>query len=123
MIQRCTNSNHKSWDNYGGRGITVCPRWLESFDKFYEDVGKRPGDEFSIDRIDNDLGYFKENVRWATKEEQMNNTRYNVNIHHQGQTKTLTQWAKVFEIDSRQLYQRMYWGKSFEDSVKELEVN
>ncbi len=120
IIQRCTNSKNKNWHNYGGRGISVCSDWLESFDNFYRDVGEKPGSEFSIDRVDNNLGYFKENVRWATSKEQMNNTRNNLNIYYQGEIKTLTQWARVLGVDRDQLYQRMYWGKSFEDSIKEL---
>ena len=74
MKRRCTDSLHEKWPIYGGRGISVCDRWLESFENFLEDLGERPAGT-SIDRIDNDLGYFKENCKWSTPKEQANNRR------------------------------------------------
>jgi len=76
MIQRCTNKNHNNYKLYGGRGITVCDRWLESFENFYEDMGLRPKGT-SLDRKDNDGNYCKENCKWSTQKEQCNNTRRN----------------------------------------------
>jgi hypothetical protein len=73
MKYRCTNPNAINYHNYGGRGITVCERWNE-FKNFLADMGERP-EGTSIDRIDNDLGYFKENCRWATRHEQRINQR------------------------------------------------
>jgi hypothetical protein len=66
IIQRCTNPNHKSWHRYGGRGITVCERWLDSFENFLEDMGKRPGPGYDIDREKNNGSYEKSNCRWVT---------------------------------------------------------
>lgn len=73
MIRRCTSSKHDHWHNYGGRGITVCEEWLD-FDKFVKDMGVRPEGK-TIDRIDNDKGYCKDNCRWATPKEQRANMR------------------------------------------------
>ena len=73
MKQRCFNSNRKGYENYGGRGITVCNSWLK-FENFYRDMGKRPKG-LSLDRIDNDKGYCKENCKWSTRKQQNNNTR------------------------------------------------
>jgi len=74
MRERCRNPRHHAYKKYGGRGITICPRW-ESYELFAADVGPRPGPEYSIHRINNDLGYFPENVRWATPKEQQQNRR------------------------------------------------
>ena len=77
MKERCSYKKHISYKNYGGRGITVCDRWLESFENFLNDMGERP-EGLSIDRIDNEKGYSKDNCRWATQKEQTNNTRRNL---------------------------------------------
>lgn len=76
MIQRCKNPKSSHFSSYGGRGITVCDRWLE-FDNFFKDMGNRPSHEYSIDRIDNDSGYHPDNCRWSLRDEQMANMRSN----------------------------------------------
>ena len=76
---RCNKSTHKSWKDYGGRGITICDRWVNSFENFILDMGERPFPSAEIDRINNSLGYSKENCRWATHAENMKNTRRNKN--------------------------------------------
>lgn len=73
MIQRCTNENSTSYPRYGGSGVTVCDEW-RSFVAFHSDMGDRP-EGTSLDRIDSNLGYYKENCRWATEVQQARNRK------------------------------------------------
>jgi len=74
MKTRCTNPKFKQWKDYGGRGITICPEWLNSFEQFFKDMGKRP-DGKTLDRIDNNKGYERTNCKWSTRSEQNKNQR------------------------------------------------
>lgn len=117
MIQRCTNPNNPAFKNYGGRGITICDEWRHDFMAFYNHVGKKPSSKHSIDRIDNNLGYFPNNVKWATRYEQNNNSRHNHIITVKNQTMTLTQWAIWAKISPKTLKRRIHAGWSAEKAI------
>ena len=104
MKARC---KYKRFHRYAGRGITVCDRWLESFENFYEDMGDRP-DGRSLDRIDNDGNYSLENCRWATNAEQTRNTCCNVHLTRGNLTATIKDWAALLKVNSNMLYKRYY---------------
>ena len=107
MRQRCLNPNCKDYPNYGGRGIKICERW-NSYELFKEDMEAGFSRELSLDRINNDKDYYKENCRWATKETQNNNTRQNNYIEFNGLSKTLPQWSRLLGIKRSTLAQRLH---------------
>jgi hypothetical protein len=115
LRERCTKPACKAYPNYGGRGITVCDRWNESFEAFYTDMGSRPSKLFSIDRIDNDGPYAPENCRWATRAEQKANQRPRQDalwLTHEGERKTLDEWARVKGFKYSTLHARLKHGWS-----------
>lgn len=105
MVDRCTNKNNKRYSSYGGRGITVCDKWL-TFYGFYRDMGDKPSGK-SLDRIDNNKGYSRENCRWATPTEQNNNKRNSHYLTFNGKTQTITQWARELNINKGTLQTRI----------------
>jgi len=110
MKQRCYNQNNQYWTDYGGRGIKVCKRWLNSFENFFNDMGKRPSEKHSIDRIDNNKNYSPANCHWATAKQQCNNTRKNIFITINGIKKTRKQWCNIYNIDESTVAWRIKHG-------------
>lgn len=112
MKSRCYNNNHVGYENYGGRGIMICKEWLEDYFEF-EDWALSNGydNDLTIDRIDNDGGYSPENCRWSTYEEQMNNRRDNNFVTINGETKTIAQWAREYDLAWSTIKQRVVTGK------------
>ena len=109
MISRCENKNTKSYQNYGGRGISVCDEWRHSFETFISDMGPRPQGH-SIERKDNSGNYDHGNCRWANKKEQANNTRVNRTLTIDGDSKTLTQWSEISRISVGTIWKRLDMG-------------
>lgn len=114
---RCYNKARQHYHYYGGRGIEMSPEWRDSFEAFYRDMGPRPSPKHSIDRRDNNLGYSKENCRWATRIEQANNTQRNIYIEFLGDKKTLSEWCKELGLHYKTVYRRLKRGMSFEDAI------
>lgn len=115
MKKRCLNKNSDKYKYYGGRGITVCDEWLE-FKNFYRDMGDRP-EGTSIDRIDNNRGYSKENCRWATQSEQTRNQSKSKYVIYKGERMNLSALAELCQINYVVLKKRINSGWSVEDSV------
>lgn len=116
MIQRC-RPNHVSRKYYLDKGIEVCERW-KCFDSFLEDMGEPPLKGLTLDRIDNNKGYFKENCRWATRAEQNRNTSKTRNFTIDGVTKCLTDWCHTYHIGRHVVRYRMNKGLSILDALK-----
>lgn len=109
MLGRCYSPSHKSYARYGGRGITVCARWLESFENFVADMGNRP-DGMTLERDRVNDGYSKDNCRWATPREQANNRTNNVLITAHGKSMTAPEWERETGIRRTTIEQRIRNG-------------
>lgn len=110
--QRCLNHNHKHFKNYGGRGITLCDEWKDSFESFYKwCIRNGWKKELELDRRDNEKGYEPENCRFVTSEVNGNNKRNNIKYEHQGELLTLPQIARKNNIGFSTLYRRIHENK------------
>jgi hypothetical protein len=120
MKSRCLRRTHRAYEDYGGRGITVCERWMQ-FANFFADTGPRPSEGLSLDRIDNEKGYWcgkaecsecgplcrEKNWRWATREEQQRNTRASIMITYRGETRTIPEWSERLGIPASLIRRRV----------------
>ena len=117
MIGRCTNPRNKGYGNYGGRGIKIeDPRWFD-FRNFYIDIGPRPSPELTLERINNDFGYCKDNVSWRSRKEQSRNRRGRHYVTYRGETKMLQEWAEITGIKINVLIMRARHGWSDEKII------
>ena len=116
MLRRCNDPKHGSYSNYGGRGIKVCEEW-RNFEQFLADMGERPEDK-TLDRIDGDKGYSKENCRWMNMTEQANNRANNHRLTYQGETHTISEWAVKLGIKDGTIRARLFRGFSTEDALQ-----
>lgn len=110
MRFRCNDPRAGSYKYYGGRGIKVCERWEKSFANFFSDMGARPSNEHSIDRIDSNGNYEPSNCRWATLAVQAKNTSRCRKITFQGETLIMGDWASRFGINRHTLQYRLNQG-------------
>jgi hypothetical protein len=117
MLRRCYSESHDTYHMYGGRGIKVCDRWKDSFAAFYEDMGKRP-EGMSLDRVDNNGDYDKENCRWATAKMQCRNTRRNRIVNVGGQQMSLQEASEIFGVKRETIAKRLNSGLTDAASVK-----
>lgn len=104
---RCSNPLRSNYYYYGAKGVTVCDRWLNSFENFYADMGDPPSPSHSIDRKDNSLGYSPDNCKWSTRIEQANNKSNNVFFAFNGQNKTIPEWSRESGVSRAVLYYRI----------------
>lgn len=107
MKGRCNNPKNSAYKDYGGRGIKVCERWMNSFEAFFEDMGPKPGKGYSIERKNNNGNYEPGNCRWATITDQNKNKRTNRVIEHNGRRMILQDWANLLEITGEALSYRL----------------
>uniref|UniRef100_A0A6M3IL93 Uncharacterized protein n=1 Tax=viral metagenome TaxID=1070528 RepID=A0A6M3IL93_9ZZZZ len=117
MKARCYKTYDKEYKNYGARGISVCARWLESFQNFFSDMGLKPSKKHEIERIDNDGDYSPENCKWATRTEQANNTRHNHFVTIGNKTQTIAQWSRELGIKNQTVRNRLYHGWTPRDAL------
>lgn len=125
MRQRCFNEKNPDYKHYGGRGITVCEQWKDSFESFYADLGPCPTEEHTLERREVNGNYEPNNCFWATREEQANNTRRNTFVEYQGKLYTVAELAKLPKVVEKRisyatLYYRIFrYGFSVEKAINE----
>src|SRR4030095_15427246 len=120
MIARCYNPSNRYFQHYGGRGITVCDRWIGSPQgllNFMEDMGQRP-EGLELERIDNDGNYEPLNCKWATRVDQCNNMRSNRRIYLGGIIKTMAQWCRDLKLNQQTVTSRLNSGWSPEEAFR-----
>lgn len=117
MKQRCTNEKKRDFKYYGGRGVKVCDEWLHSFKAFFAHIGLRPSDKHSLDRIDVNGNYEPGNVRWATHQEQVENTRVIRMVEVNGKTQSISAWEREMGLSKGQVKSRMNAGWAMQEAI------
>jgi len=115
MKARCSNPNNPYYCRYGGRGIEVCKKWNE-FKGFLDDMGEKP-DGLTIDRINNDKGYSKENCKWSTWKEQQRNRCSNTLLTLDGISRPVSEWAEMYGLHNNTMYGRLKRGWSHKKTI------
>lgn len=118
MKGRCLNPQDKAYKNYGGRGISACQRWIDSFESFLEDMGPQPSPQHTLDRYpDMNGNYEPSNTRWASTREQMYNIRTNHMITIDGHTACLGEWLHIKGINRQTFHGRVALGWSEKEAL------
>lgn len=118
MKARCHDPNNYAYARYGGMGITVCERWLRSFDNFIADMGLRPSTHHSLDRYpDNHGPYSPDNCRWALPKEQSHNRRDNLNVTIGAETHCIGEWIRIKSLNPGVVYSRISRGCTPEEAI------
>lgn len=119
MKRRCYQKQNKRWEKYGGRGIKVCPEWLNNFQAFFDwSMANGYAADLTIDRINMDGDYSPNNCRWADKFQQANNRSNNHYITYHGETKTMMEWSKVIGMSYTTLRRRINSGWDVKDAFE-----
>lgn len=117
--RRCYNTHTKEYPRYGGRGISMCDEWRNSYESFKEwAVNNGYDDSLTIDRIDNDKDYTPDNCRFVTMREQCNNRSSNRVYTYNGETHNVTEWSEIVGIPANKIFCRLYNGWSFERAIE-----
>lgn len=119
MKRRCYNPKDKRFNRYGARGIYVCEEWKADYQKFYSDMGPRPSNQHSLDRINNDGPYSRENCRWATWIEQNNNRNQQSTVYltFNGEKRRFCQVIRELGLNYHVVWGRLKIGWSFERAI------
>lgn len=117
MKERCLNEGNQDYKDYGGRGIKVCERWLNSFECFLADMGEKPDGKYSIDRLKTDGDYCPENCRWSTNEQQARNRRNNHPVEFNGRTQLLVEWSQETGVRQETIRYRLKHGWSVAEAL------
>lgn len=117
LRNRCNNPNRRRYNDWGGRGIKVCDEWNDFLNFKEWALLSGYSENLTIDRINNDMDYSPSNCRWATRSEQMRNTRYNVNYTYNGKTLCLLEWCEVAGVKYGCARSRLRRGICFEDAL------
>jgi len=127
MRDRCLNSENPKWYRYGGRGITICKRW-DDFNNFFEDMGLKPTDEHTIERVDTDGNYTPDNCVWDTRLTQSRNRSYCVDYSMAGRTMKSWEWAEFLGVSKQSIYHYVYsvtsghWSEEHRDEIIEKKL-
>lgn len=121
MKARCYCLTNRAYRIYGGRGIKVCESWRNSFESFLADMGNKPSSKHSLERINNDGNYCKENCKWGTRAEQSANRSISVRLRLGHKTQTITQWSRELKISRHTIRHRLDRGWSEEQALQTLQ--